>query len=550
MDGVEETRGVHAGVHSLIPGPLKLVNYTPLQHRYPSRDVQKVAKKAVWRDVGEPPIPLDTFRLCIKHATWGALRAGFLAGAIRSGVNLFLLLFRVLRTPKKFRIRLVLHALFGPDTFRFSAMLGSFTFLYKLLLNSLPLIPIPDQLAVLRSHRHTRKHPASDEESLLSPGAGSTGSGTPLTIPSKREKREGKPRHLSLTSEIAYSHLDGARWHAIVAGAIAGLSVLWEKKERRITIAQQIFVRGLQGSWNVWSPRLGIHIPYGSVLAFSLCCGQIMYAFLLRPETILDLTIIGKILKASKVHGETMHINRQLVRQGTFEIPLMESLINKAGNTPHNTTVLRNMLEHAKRGDFQGKVAGTCEIIHPWIDSCVYVEVERFVSVFTWMFPIYGALHVIPMILFKRKTFAKEPLTMLLKSLKGTVRSSTFLSVFVFIYQCVFYIPHSILCVLIIWRTRTSHFMLVSRASFWFLGAMTGLALFVEDQRRRAELTMYVLPRGLESAWSMMRNRGYVPFIPFGDSILCAVGMGMVMHDPQHLSGLVRRILYQFVGPN
>ena len=36
-------------------------------------DVQKVAKKAVWRDVGEPPIPLDTFRLCIEHASWGAL---------------------------------------------------------------------------------------------------------------------------------------------------------------------------------------------------------------------------------------------------------------------------------------------------------------------------------------------------------------------------------------------------------------------------------------------------------------------------------------------
>lgn len=36
-------------------------------------DVQKVAKKAVWRDVGEPPIPLDTFRLCVQHASWGAL---------------------------------------------------------------------------------------------------------------------------------------------------------------------------------------------------------------------------------------------------------------------------------------------------------------------------------------------------------------------------------------------------------------------------------------------------------------------------------------------
>lgn len=71
-------------------------------------------------------------------------------------------------------------------------------------------------------------------------------------------------------------------------------------------------------------------------------------------------------------------------------------------------------------------------MIHPWLDSCTYVEVERFVSVFAWMFPVYGALHVIPMILFKRKQFN---MAMLLRGLKGTVRSSTFLSVFVFIYQ-------------------------------------------------------------------------------------------------------------------
>lgn len=35
---------------------------------------------------------------------------------------------------------------------------------------------------------------------------------------------------------------------------------------------------------------------------------------------------------------------------------------------------------------------------------------------------------------------------------------------------------------------------------------------------------------------------------------LTAIGMGMVMstyqNDPHHLSGFVRRIMYQFIGPN
>jgi hypothetical protein len=36
----------------------------------------------------------------------------------------------------------------------------------------------------------------------------------------------------------------GRRWHAAVAGAIAGgLAVLWERQDRRLSIAQQMFVR-------------------------------------------------------------------------------------------------------------------------------------------------------------------------------------------------------------------------------------------------------------------------------------------------------------------
>lgn len=52
------------------------------------------------------------------------------------------------------------------------------------------------------------------------------------------------------------------------------------------------------------------------------------------------------------------------------------------------------------------------------------------------MFPIYGALHVIPMLLFRRKRVWKEPLRMLLRAGLGTARSSAFLAVFVLIYQC------------------------------------------------------------------------------------------------------------------
>jgi hypothetical protein len=68
------------------------------------------------------------------------------------------------------------------------------------------------------------------------------------------------------------------RWHAVVAGSIAGaLAVLFEKRGRRITIGQQMFVRGLQGSWNAFSNKRGIKIPQGAVMVFSIWCGSVLF---------------------------------------------------------------------------------------------------------------------------------------------------------------------------------------------------------------------------------------------------------------------------------
>lgn len=113
--------------------------------------------------------------------------------------------------------------------------------------------------------------------------------------------------------------------------------------------------------------------------------------------------------------------------------------------------------------------------------------------------------------------------------------------------------------------------LLISKFSFWLPGFAAGLSLFVEAKRRRGELAMYVLPKGLESMWVMARGKGLVFRTgKWGETLLTALGMAMVMvrdpffflvpilnvhqstyqNDPQHLSGLVRRILYQFIGPN
>jgi len=52
--------------------------------------------------------------------------------------------------------------------------------------------------------------------------------------------------------------------------------------------------------------------------------------------------------------------------------------------------------------------------------------------------------------------------------------------------------------------------LLIGKLSFWIGGLVSGLSLFIEAKHRRPELAMYVLPKGLESAWKVASGKGFV----------------------------------------
>ena len=64
------------------------------------------------------------------------------------------------------------------------------------------------------------------------------------------------------------------------------------------------------------------------------------------------------------------------------------------------------------------------------------MQIAHFWEVFRCqMLPIYGALHLILLVLFRRKKFTCDPLRMLLRVALGMSRSCACLGVFVVIYQ-------------------------------------------------------------------------------------------------------------------
>ena len=157
-----------------------------------------------------------------------------------------------------------------------------------------------------------------------------------------------------------------------------------------------------------------------------------------------------------------------------------------------------------------------------------------------------------------------DPVKILFKATIGSMRSSAFLGAFVAIYQgmlftfsnlyfltvfgllVIYCYKHKLHKFLTLLRTRALPApllmhpltkipqwvtdLLISKFSFCFPGFAAGLSLFVEEKRRRGELAMYVLPKGLESAWVMARGKGWVFRTgKWGETILTAVGMAMVM---------------------
>lgn len=180
------------------------------------------------------------------------------------------------------------------------------------------------------------------------------------------------------------------------------------------------------------------------------------------------------------------------------------------------------------------------------------------------MFPVYGALHFVPSLLFKYQAWLSQPKMMAIRAITGTTRSSSFLGVFVMVYVCSCFIQSlpwipnvNLLCIIAILCTRRNIYdffrdsarlpisrslstvlplrnQTLGRLLYWIAGFCSGLSLFVEAERRRGELAMYVMPKALESIWVAARGKAYpsVKTRMVGEAAFIAVAMGMVMVSP------------------
>ncbi|KAJ3272813.1 hypothetical protein HDV01_005241 [Terramyces sp. JEL0728] len=290
------------------------------------------------------------------------------------------------------------------------------------------------------------------------------------------------------------------------AGAIAGLAVLIESPENRVAIAQQFSMRALQGAKNALKQRNLFSMPHGDTLLFSLAVASIMYAYTMHPETI-PREYYSWIVQHGRVPKVIVELNRENTKgnqAGYFpaNIEALKAALVKTHATPENT---KSLFEYIKENNGIAPHL-PCSAIHARENSCVKYQAGVWYKTFLEMSPVYFSLNAVPTLLFKFKSVIEKGL-----------------------------FPKQ-----------------VEKYLFYYLGIITGLSILIEQKPKRAELAMYVLPKGLQSLYTLMIQNGALIPIPHLDVIATCGAMSTIMSlyqtEPHQLSSLMYKVMKGVIG--
>ncbi|KAJ3007942.1 hypothetical protein HKX48_008862 [Thoreauomyces humboldtii] len=303
--------------------------------------------------------------------------------------------------------------------------------------------------------------------------------------------------------------------NGFVAGAVAGLALGFEEKSRRVAIAQQLLVRGCRAALHGMKKRNIFHVPHGDSLVFAFASAQIMYAWRPIPPPVLDLV-------------------RQNVRNEPIDVAGAVATVASYGATPRNLAITAALSSTPN--------ILPCAVLHPWTDYCNWNFAWVFQRVFKKILPVYVSLTVVPMVLLKMKDFLRKPYEMTRHALFNAGRSTVFFASFVSGYQFLSCRYRDLVEAGFIPRD--------SRFAYWSFGFLTSGSIFIESKQRRPELAIYVVPRGVESLYEVMRGKGLAPKIKYFEIFMFSMGMGMIISffqtEPDAIGGILLRALKRF----
>ncbi|XP_031106942.1 uncharacterized protein LOC116011679 [Ipomoea triloba] len=318
--------------------------------------------------------------------------------------------------------------------------------------------------------------------------------------------------------------------NAILAGSVAGLSILaLDDSSRRRTLALYLLARVAQCAYNSAKSKnkfhlWGSHWSHGDSLLFALACAQVMYAFIMRPES-LPKSYQDFIQKTGPVAAPVYKAVKDCCRGSPVDVASLSAYLS-----------YKKISSNAKLEEFPSIIP--CSLIHAGTNSCLVHNANATAATFRKTFPLYFSLTFVPFVVLRLQKFMAAPVRTCWHALTGAVRSTTFLSAFVGIFQAVICLHR---------KVATKDHKLV----YWVAGGASGLSVLLEKKARRSELALYVLPRAGESLWYILVNRHLMPDVKNTEVALFCACMGGIMYYLEHepdtmapfLRGLIRRFL-------
>ncbi|GJP48460.1 hypothetical protein CLOM_g7739 [Closterium sp. NIES-68] len=319
--------------------------------------------------------------------------------------------------------------------------------------------------------------------------------------------------------------------NAAIAGAVSGLSVLaLDDPNKRRSLALYLLARLAQcvcASKGRWAQVLQSHPlrKLGGTALFLFASAQIMYAYVMRPET-LPSTYWDFIS-----------------RTGPTPPPVLEAVRRSCRGLPMDTTALTAFL-HGRTGQLAPLCMGPvpavvpCAVLHPGCASCPRAQLRAARDAFRKTFPLYLSLTFVPFVVLNMHKFLQSPLRTVWLATVSALRSTSFIAVFVGIYQA---------CVC----TQRKLVLKDHKFYYWLAGAVAGLSVLIEKASRRTELTLYVLPRALDSLIYILVHRHILPDMKMAEVVLFSACMGGLMYfhdtDPSAMAPFIRGILNRFL---
>ena len=302
--------------------------------------------------------------------------------------------------------------------------------------------------------------------------------------------------------------------NSFVAGVLSGPWLVVLPANRQEFLSLYAPARMVSAIWTWFVKRGHVRaIPLGSSLLFALSSSQIMYAYVMHPESLLP-SYWRFIVRSGPLSAETLALVKEYQRKPLASA--VAKLGHKEGTTPALAQALKSFLENRQnRHCLHSGVP--CEILHPG-RSCPQQWGYTFRSGWNLAFPLYLSLSLTSTTVFNFRRFIRSPVATAWKILLSSTRSAVFLSAFPTFYM-------GGVCLM------KSYFTWIPfhRFFFWVVGMIGSTSILLEKEHRRFELAMFALPRGVESAVNIMVDRGALPNIPYARVGIFALSMGVIM---------------------